>query len=234
VAIFICPTRRQVAKYPYKPASPDTQTYVNIDLTPSSLIARCDYAICAGGKQRDKTVEGPESLQAGDDPQYWSKDQNSTLYNIIKSSTGVCYLRSEVVPAQITDGLSNTYLVGEKYIDRLYYVSGQSAGDNQGWDVGFDRDIVRWVCDPAVDEDASKKASEAKYLLQRDGALKKSNGQPDDTSGRRIFGGPHSSVWHVVFCDGSVRPLNYDVDAKVHGRLGTRNDSKPLDQSKYE
>ena len=251
LAIFICPSRRPVAPFEYKPASPE-KSFFNIDLNPGSKIARSDYAACAGGKSdiksgdnnsgfdtRDKTFDGPPSLKDGDDLQYWSKDKNKTAYGIIKESTGICFLRSEVTPAQIRDGQSNTYLVGEKYLDPRYYVSGESEGDNQGWDMGYDRDVVRWVCDPAQTAAKAKK-TEAPFLPKRDGdiRIKKSDGDWDESKsddvGSKIFGGPHSGTWNVVFCDGSVHALSFDIDWDVHGRLGTRNDGKPVDQSKFE
>jgi prepilin-type N-terminal cleavage/methylation domain-containing protein len=234
VAVFICPSRRRIGLFTYKPTGTEAQGFVNINLRPTSTIARSDYAICAGGKSRGTTVQGPQSLQEGDDPQYWSKDKNVTLYNINNGSNGVSFLRSEIQSAQISDGQSNTYLVGEKYLDPLYYTTGQSQGDNQGWNVGHDRDIVRWVCNVANEDDASKTSSEANYLPKRDGELKNPSGTPKDGPGSQTFGSSHSSAWHVVFCDGSVRPMNYDIDAATHGRLGSRNDNKPVDQSRFE
>ena len=35
------------------------------------------------------------------------------------------------------------YLIGERYINPHYYVSGGDHDDDQGWDMGFDRDIMR-------------------------------------------------------------------------------------------
>jgi prepilin-type N-terminal cleavage/methylation domain-containing protein len=238
VPVFICPSRRRAAAYPFQPAKPEVANFANIDLPLPSTIARSDYAICAGGKERATTVGrsgGPRSFEEGDDPDYWAR-KNETSRRIILNSTGVSFLHSEVYPVQITDGLSNTYLVGEKYLEPRYYFSGQSGGDNQGWDMGFDRDIVRWVCDPAVENatDRNKSAAEPKYLPKRDGTLKFRSGLPDDATGSNVFGGPHSSAWHMVFCDGSVHAMSYDIDVKIHGRLGTRNDGKPIDQSKLE
>ena len=45
--------------------------------------------------------------------------------------TGISFLRSRIKMADISDGTSNTYLVGEKYLDPDYYETGQDDGDNE-------------------------------------------------------------------------------------------------------
>ena len=46
--------------------------------------------------------------------------------------SGVSFQRSEVTMAQIRDGTSNTYLIGEKYLDPDHYLNGEDPGDNEG------------------------------------------------------------------------------------------------------
>ena len=59
------------------------------------------------------------------------------------------YYRSEVKPAQIQDGLSKTYLCGEKFLPPEFYadVNGSDSpgifGDNQSAWAGFDWDNHR-------------------------------------------------------------------------------------------
>ena len=53
-------------------------------------------------------------------------DQPGTLY----TATGISYLRSQVTVAMVTDGLSNTYMVGEIYLDADSYVNGYDGTDN--------------------------------------------------------------------------------------------------------
>ena len=44
--------------------------------------------------------------------------------------TGISYLRSKVRAADITDGATNTYLVGEKWLGIDHYYDGESYGDD--------------------------------------------------------------------------------------------------------
>ena len=58
--------------------------------------------------------------------------------------TGVCLFRSEVKLADITDGASKTYMVGEKNINPFNYLNGLDNGDNNYLLEGLDKDNIRW------------------------------------------------------------------------------------------
>jgi len=42
------------------------------------------------------------------------------------------------------------------------------------------------------------------------------------------FGGPHTGVFNVTFCDGSVRSLSLDIEASVHFLLAAKADRQPV------
>ena len=115
--------------------------------------------------------------------------------------TGVIFGRSTIRHQNIRDGISKTYLAGEKYVDALHYESGQDWGDNESLYNGFNNDSCRSV---------------------------KGVPQPDQpgVDYRNQFGSAHVTVWQVVMCDGSVRSLGFDIDPDVHRRSGNRDDGE--------
>jgi hypothetical protein len=131
--IFICPSRRAVAAYPFL----STPGFWNMD-TPT-VTARGDYAANAGDQEPGLYGPGPSSLAEGDSPGYtWPKSLN----------TGICFRRSRMRTTDVRDGASYTYLVAEGYLDAAQYTTGEATNDDQGLYAGYDRDTLR-VTHPA-------------------------------------------------------------------------------------
>jgi len=219
VGTFYCPSRRRVASYPYTKSGSDL--YINID-TPAPAIGRSDYAACGGDNSSDECGwQGPADLAAGDamSDSDWAGHKGT-----YQDATGVIFRRSEVKPAHIKDGMSSTYLLGEKYLTSSYYVTGEGEGSDQGWDVGYDYDTIRWTND-AVD-----------YLPKQDRALVPGDStisNPRIAKSMRAFGSAHSAGFHMALCDGSVKQIRYSIDAEVHKLLGNRNDGESIDSSGF-
>jgi prepilin-type N-terminal cleavage/methylation domain-containing protein len=203
LSAYLCPTRRTVLAFPC--VYPNG--YVNWNHPPS--IGRSDYAGSAGEGADLNTRDGPHSLPEGDG---WTEVQWEYIYGTdspppngvsgVFSRHGVCRLSS------ITDGASNTYLAGEKYLDPDYYETGQDGGDDQGWAAGYDYDTIRWT--NATADDAP----------------------PQDTPGAanyKAFGGAHSNGFFMAMCDGSVQMMSYSIDLETHRRLGNRKDGGAID-----
>ena len=123
---------------------------------------------------------------------------------------GVIFQRSQVRAAMMEDGPGHTYLCGEKYVESNAYLAGTSAGDNLVAWVGFDNDVVR--------------STAPLFKPQSDQAT------ADCSS---CFGSPHASSFHVAFCSGTVKAINYSIDATVHQYLGSRNDEQFIDDNKF-
>ena len=186
LALFVCPSRRS-------PGPSDNLPTINLRNAPwTSLVAKTDYAVNEGDFITD-TPEGPPTLTAGDDPNY--------LWTDVSKASGVCFLRSEIAFGDITDGSSNTYLAGEKYVSRENYYTAGDAGHDQSLYSGVDLDINRWTLDPP--------SQDAKGF------------------GERSFGSIHAGGCHFLFCDGSVRTIAYSIDSAVHRQLGHRHDGLP-------
>ena len=190
VGVFNCPSRRSTELSELAQNPPPK----NFNLV--AKVAQTDYAVNAG----DTGVgggPGPKSLAEGDDPNY--------PWNDISKGNGICYLRSEVYLSEIRDGLAQTYLIGEKYLNK-----GFDPGDDQSMYSGYDYDTFRW---------AKKNSPPLK-----DGKIM----APDR------FGSVHATAWNAVFCDGAVHSISYMIDPEIHRRLANRRDGLVTDVSKWQ
>ena len=194
VALMNCPTRRPPILYP----DAGWLNAVNMDRPPSG--ARSDYAACSGASSYSVGSSAPTNLASGDGP------NPSPPWQIPEERgwNGVCYQRSNVTLGMINDGASNTYAVGEKYLNVDNYYTGQDLADNETMYAGDDPDVLRSSLDifPPMQDRLGLSAS-------------------------FNFGSAHPAAWNVVFCDGSVHGLSYSIDVAVHSRLGNRMDGQP-------
>ncbi len=61
---------------------------------------------------------------------------------------GISFRMSRLQAASVLDGLSNTYLLGEKYVSAGTYEIGDDQGDSRPMMVGYSSDNVRWGLEP--------------------------------------------------------------------------------------
>lgn len=119
--------------------------------------------------------------------------------------TGVIAILGRVRPAHVTDGASQTFLAGERYMNPDFYLGPRYCGNDQGWTVGFDYDTVAHT--------GSNSGSTYPPVA--------------DTPGlggcHTTFGSSHPGALNMAFCDGAVRPIGFDVDPTVFRGLGSRN-----------
>jgi len=104
----------------------------------------------------------------------------------------------------ITDGTSNTPMVGEKQLN-LNYLNQLPCDDNNAFTDGWDWDIIRWGNNPP--------AADFKG--------------PSDC-GHFVFGASHMVGTNVVFADGAVRFVRYTVAQAVWQAACIRNDGVPF------
>jgi prepilin-type N-terminal cleavage/methylation domain-containing protein/prepilin-type processing-associated H-X9-DG protein len=207
--VMFCPTRRRPAPAPLSSQWRQSPfPYRNLDYRADILQSHNDYAINGGPTLDYNGANVPSTTPDG---------TVGVLTVVTWSPPLVVLKRALVRMATITDGASNTYLAGEKYLNSdCYYNSEDSADDNSGPYMGHDWDICRWT--------------------YADSANPQNNFAPmQDVPGFidwRRFGSAHANGLNMAFCDGSVQWINYSINSEIHSLLGNRHDGKPIDGRK--
>lgn len=117
---------------------------------------------------------------------------------------GVIFIGSALPPARIRDGASNTYLFGEKYVPQAFLATG-----------GTGYSVVAY-------------AGDSPDTLRGGHRPPESDTTPWQNSRQGAFGGPHPGVFNAAFCDGSVRGIDFSIDAQTHFLLAAREDRQAV------
>ena len=124
------------------------------------------------------------------------------------------YCRSQIAMADITDGTSNTFLLGEKYINPDHYFTGLDLADDAGVFEGHKHDVDRGT--------ATVQNVPLPPLPDTPGNMALPN-----------FGSAHTIGLHMSLCDGSVQFINYSIDPLVFSYLGNRKDGMAIDGKEF-
>ena len=222
--VLHCPTRR-IAK-----ARISRNGCINCNEPESGFFdAKTDYAGNGGDNCLvDSTVNnvtvvinGVSTLLPGQPLSFAQGDSVATYWQYIPLNTGVCLPHSQLEMAQIRDGASNTYLLGEKYLDPdNYETSNSDSGDNENAYTGMNWDTVR-----TAGQQSNTVAILANYELTP--PKPDTPGFYDDWR----FGSAHPATFSMMLCDGSVRAISYSIDPELHRRLCNRADLLQVDLS---
>jgi prepilin-type N-terminal cleavage/methylation domain-containing protein len=202
--LFTCPTRRGATLWPLD-AGKNTRP-LNVVAVPADVVrrpdkvARGDYAANMGSgtfpANRYRSGGSPATAADGDT---WSDAAWQAAYG--PPTDGLVFRRSRVRLKEITDGVSGTYLVGEKYVNPAGMSAGRSDDDDQCLFSGHDRDVLRVGLGPPCQDRAGF--------------------EPTSIS----FGSSHPGSCGMALADGSVTAVAYDVDATVFQARASRNDA---------
>ena len=199
---FVCPSRRSTKAYPCNawsyPMTPYNATY------PIDTGGKTDYAANVGNTDRVQYERGPYNLNQGNDSNYWA---GRDAANPIPDYTGIIFLRSEISIDDITDGTSQTIMIGEKCLNPDEYTTGEDPGDNWSLFHGFDSDSHRGTPDGVV-------------------PIRDTSGITGDLG---QWGSAHPSGCNFMFCDGSVRSIFYDIDTYVLALYCNRHDGQVIE-----
>ncbi len=137
---------------------------------------------------------------------------------------GTVFCRSEVSSRNIEDGVSNTYLFGERHINPDEYQGAPTPGEegssfntNQAAYCGYEWDNQKVAWSPVWDTPASQEDYQPR----------------SDTPKLKnffIWGSAHPGTFNMVLCDGSVHGINYDVDPFVHSYKSSRFDGQVISE----
>ncbi|MDO4583452.1 MAG: DUF1559 domain-containing protein [Planctomycetia bacterium] len=202
--VFYCPSRRSP-----KLSSSIVGTSNN---APSSNcrqvteLCKNDYAANMG-ELPSRNCGTMDSLRTGYPTSYSQANEMEAknTWPTVKAS-GVISAFSEITFGEIRDGLTNTILLGEKYLVPECYDTSNN-GDDNGVFAGFDIDTARATSEQAV---FAPKQDRTGY----------------DVNLAEVFGSVHSGSMQITFCDGSVQPLSYSIDSVVWAHLGNRADGE--------
>ena len=222
---FLCPSR--------KPGAPSADV-INAINWPGAL---SDYASSHGNITGDSTSSNAQgaivlaNFQTGANvtvPANGSPDAG-------KSVTPVTSFKSQVSLQQISDGTSSTLLIGEKWyaltLNRGQQLDSSVFNGNQGnTDYRYAR-VAGWnglgvnypIPSPAPPTNSAGTVATPWPLLNPQGG---GTTTPNNANG--CFGGPHQGVCQFVFCDGSVKPVNLNVDLYTLTYLAARNDGQAV------
>jgi prepilin-type processing-associated H-X9-DG protein len=217
-----CPSRRSTNVYNFKSTG---ITYAYSD--PFERCSKTDYAACAGDMIQPEAFAAPDGSTPYDEvlrgwdwdgtdgSGYGSNWRSAYSYKYsttpkVGVATGVVFGHSEINFRQVEDGLSNTYMVGEKYMSTDNYDDGLDDGDNEPAFSGNNADTLRTTSH--IRE------------LNRPLTLGPDQPGPSQDNGERMFGSAHTSGFNMAMCDGSVKFVTFDVDPEVHRARGNRND----------
>jgi hypothetical protein len=113
LALLYCPTRRQGTAYNCS-KSFKTGTGTGSVTSSTGNVGKSDYA-ANGGVSTSVDNIGPSSSPPP--TSYAWPNVTNTGSGATNASSGICYVRSTIKVAHITDGPSNTYLFGKKFLN---------------------------------------------------------------------------------------------------------------------
>ncbi len=102
--------------------------------------------------------------------------------------------------ANVTDGTAYTIMIGEKWLNKQRYDTGDWH-DDRGWTDGWDPDIVRYTAAPLLNDNFGNPSWDGYQ-----------------------FGSAHTAIVHFLMGDGAVRAMNVSIDRTLYNHLGDRQD----------
>ncbi|MBR5160882.1 MAG: DUF1559 domain-containing protein [Thermoguttaceae bacterium] len=258
IAIMNCPTRRKADI-----ANNVIQISKN-NINKPDYYSRTDYAGNAGSYGKNTYGGFPNTCNPDYNPDVvrahersnpkWPEniDVSGRQPNHRQKNNGMFYTTTEITRNEVTDGLSNTYFIGEKFVDaKAYNGLAECRGDNDTMFVGHDPDTIRW-CYGQTEKDydnpnnsdslkgledlkietGAKAYTNSNYYMP---PMHDINNVPGGFPWQNYFwryGSAHSSSLNMAFGDASVHRVHYGIDGQIHALLGSRKDGQMIPDTK--
>jgi prepilin-type N-terminal cleavage/methylation domain-containing protein len=202
VPIYFCPSRRR-----------HTAAFSQNEPDGGKSGGLSDYAACAGNGNNDGIgANGVPNAEANGAMIGARWEADASITRLLK-------WQSIVRVATITDGTSNTLLLGEKHVRWL-----NAAGTARFiWGTADDRTVYSMANNNNQRRFAGLGGDGVQYTLAS--FVDSASVQAVDN---RKFGSRHPGLCQFALCDGSVRPIQNNIDLKILTRLGNREDGEPL------
>ncbi len=142
-------------------------------------------------------------------------------------ANGVIFALSMIRAGDVTDGLTSTYLLGEKNLNPDSYYNGGDGADAGFALGGFNYDICRFAEDYSNCHD-----SNGTPCTPWDDQSGPYPDRPGDATHQFNFGSAHAVGFNMALCDGSVRMVGYTIDQMTHSHLCNRRDGQVIDFKK--
>jgi prepilin-type N-terminal cleavage/methylation domain-containing protein len=200
--LFYCPSRRRnilVSQNNDVPEVPFSGAPAGVNV-PGSL---GDYAACNGDTNADFII-APNGALIQALVTYTSGQVNPTSTGQVLCSTAPCVIqnwRSRTRLASVTDGTSNTFVIGEKYVRLSSY--------------GRNEDTALFNADRP---DPTLRVAGVRWPLAR----------TVNEAYNQQFGGIHPGICQFVFLDGSIRSVSSVTSGTVLGYLANREDGQSI------
>jgi prepilin-type N-terminal cleavage/methylation domain-containing protein len=215
VAIYYCPTRRSPMLSRNLGEQPPGFTNAYGDSSNSSSTgphfpgALADYATSTVGCFTSAT--GATTC-----PSYNTNANGAIIEaEAVLSGGRVVSWRSKTNLLSITDGTSNTFMVGEKHVRMGFFGWIQTDGGGTLWGDGSIYNGDQGQC-------LARRAGPGSLLALN----------PNASSGN-LFGSYHPSICQFVFCDGSVRALPVGLSGDILRRLVIRDDGEVIPEMNF-
>jgi prepilin-type N-terminal cleavage/methylation domain-containing protein/prepilin-type processing-associated H-X9-DG protein len=227
LSVFFCPSRRSASGLGFSVNDVANAPAATLGAFPGGL---GDYA-CNGGN--DSTNNRPRGAMTFSRARGITPDGQVITGSFDTSPIGtvITSFQSVINIASITDGTTNTLLIGEKHIrpnsrdgkneDRSIF-SGCNANN-----------YSRLAGIPPAGVVQTNSLTRYPLAQSEQDATMVTATPPGAYDSNIIFGGPHSGVCMFVFCDGSVKGVKNAVDLTVLSRLAVRNDGQVVNSDDF-